>query len=140
MGTYASAADARARTEIPDDPAVVSDARLEELIADAEDLVDRLVGPRAASSTTGRKWNVDPSSALGAGAVDALKRSTVELVVASYLDPTAFDPPAGESVSGPDFSVTNAAAATPRAQRVLRAAAARLDSFGLRVLSARARA
>lgn len=134
MGIYALVADVRARTEVPD-AAPPSDAALEELIADAEDLVDRLVGPRRSSSDTGRKFA--PAN-LSTAAADALKRSTVELAVASYLDPEAFDPPAGKSVSGPDFSISDGAGATPRAQRVLRAAAGRLDAQGLRTLTARA--
>lgn len=139
MGIYATVADARARTEVPDDPGELSDARLEELIEEAELLVDRLVGVRAASSTTGRKWNVAAGTALSAGAVAALRASTVDAVVALVVDPEAFSPPAGESISGPDFTVTKAAAATPRGQAALRKIASRLDSFGLRVLTARAR-
>ena len=136
MGTYATVADVRAREEVPD-AAPPSDAAIEELIADAEDLVDRLVGARAASQTTGRKW-YPPN--LSSAQADALKRSTVDLAVAAYVDPAAFDPPAAKTVKGPDFELTEAAATTPRAQRAMRAAAGRLDALGLRVLTARARA
>lgn len=139
MGTYATVADLRARSEVPD-AAPPSDAELEELIADAEDLVDRLVGARAASSTTGRKWNVAAGTILAAAAIDALKRATVLLAVSAYVEPGAFNPPLGGTVSGPDFTVTNPAGATPRAQSALRQAAGLLDSQRLRVLAARARA
>lgn len=131
---YATLADARANSSIPD-AAPPSDEVLADLIVAAEDLVDRLIGPAAASSTTGRK--VTPAG-LTAGRRELLKRATVVLTVAMYLDPGAFDLPTVGTEKGPDFerTVPLQGRELPASADIIRAAEL-LDRAGLRVLTAR---
>lgn len=135
MGIYATVADVRARPDVADDR---DEAEVELAIGHAEDLVDRLVGPRTASATTGRKWNVAAGTGLSVAAVDALRDVTAELAALELNDAGAFTPPAGESVSGPDFSISAPSSRSPAASAAIDRAAAKLDALNLRVRGARA--
>lgn len=131
---YAAVADLRADSRIDD---AYNATKATEALTSAEDLVDRLVGPRTADTTTGRKF-VLPGS-YTAGQVAALKRATVLLAAELVLNPAAYDPPAGKTVKGPDFELTEAAALTPAAARTVRQVAELLDANRLRVKTARLR-
>lgn len=135
MGVYATVAELRADPNVGNaDPP--SDATLEGYIGDVEDLVDRLIGPRALVTTgtaIGRKY--DPAG-LSDVKVDALRRATVALAVELVKSPAAFDPPRAQSVSGPDFSMTNLAGLAPASTKAVIRAAAILDGANLRVTRA----
>lgn len=133
---YATVAELRADPDVPDSEPP-TDATLEALIVEAEDLVDRLIGPRDVRPDTGRKYDATDTGGLTAGQRDALRRATLALAAEAYADPMAFLPPAGGSISGPDFSVSNPAPGTPRGRAELRRVAGLLDANALRVTRAR---
>lgn len=135
MPTYATADDLRADPDVADDlDEAVANKRLEA----AEDLVDRLVGPRLAGAN-GRKWNIAAGTGLSTEAVNALRDATVLLAVEEVKDPAAFTPPAGDSISGPDFTISKPNRVGPAGELAIRRAAAKLSAHGLRVTGARAR-
>lgn len=129
---YATAAELRADPDVPDD---LADNRAVKLLNSAEDLVDRLVGPRPTRADTGRK--LDPAG-LSAEARDALRDVTVLLAAEEYADPAVFLPPPGGSISGPDFTISDVAG-NPAAVRILERVVAALDAHGLRALGGRLR-
>lgn len=128
---YTTAAELRADPDVPDD---LDDARAVKLINSAEDLVDRLVGP-GVGFAGGRK--LEPAR-LTADAREALSEVTTLLAAEEYADPAAFLPPAGRSISGPEFSVSDVAG-NPAGIRALERAAAILDAHRLRSLGGRLR-
>lgn len=132
MATYATVADLRADPSVADAPPP-TDAELEVILVRAEDTVDRLIGPRPAGAN-GRKY--DPAGILSAPHADALKRATLAIAVTAAGAPDAFDPPPAQSVSGPDFTLTNLLAGTAGGRAALERAAGILDAHGLRVLRA----
>ena len=93
---------------------------------------------RRAYASTGRLFDVGATGGLSAVQIAALRDVTVALAAEEYLDPGAFAPAAGESVSGPDFSVSGIRNGSPAGAAALRRAAGTLDRIGLRRLTARA--
>lgn len=128
---YTTVAALRADPDVPDD---LDEARAIKLINSAEDLVDRLLGPGIAFAGA-RK--LDPAR-LTADARDALSTITALLAAEEYADPVTFLPPAGRSISGPDFSISDVAR-NPAGVAILERAAAVLDAHGLRALGGRLR-
>lgn len=130
---YTTVEALRADPDVPDD---LDEAQATKLINSAEDLVDRLVGPGVhAGADTGRKLS---PARLSADASDALSTITALLAAEEYADPATFLPPAGRSISGPDFSISDVAG-NPVGVRLLERAAATLDAHGLRALGGRLR-
>lgn len=121
---YLTAAELKADPGIPD---AMADADALALIENAEDQVDELLGARAVDETTGRK--------VVQGDVETwrwtkLKRATLKLAVRLYADPKLADGERWASVSGPDFSVSDAVG-----QRFGRDVEAALNQSGLRRLT-----
>lgn len=134
---YATVAELRASTSIPDAPPP-SDDTLAELIVEAEDLVDRLVGPRSVDTVSGRKWDAAAGHGLTTAQRTLLTRATVLLAVALYEDPTSFLLPTVGTEKGPDFERTvPLQGREPIGTAVLVRAAELLGNAGLRVLTAR---
>lgn len=137
MATYATVEALRADPAIGDaDPP--TDATLEARLVDAEDLIDRVIGPHGIDEATGR--------ALIPGDLDdwrtaKIARATIILARTAITTPGAFDPPAGGTIEGPVFKVSNITGGmSPAGTTALRAAVALLDQAGVRRLTARARA
>lgn len=136
MGIYATVADLRADPAIPD-AAPPTDAELEAKIADAEDLIDRLLGPVGVDAATGRALT---PSVLADWQAGKLERATVILARTAYADAAAFAPPRAKSIEGPSFKLTDLRGGmSPAGEVALRQAVALLDQAYLRRLAARAR-
>ena len=135
MGTYATLDDLRADPDVADDLAAdVGEAR----IADAEDLIDRILGYYGTDPNTGRK--LIPAD-LEAWRADKLKRATLKVAVTLVGDPGALLPPVAQTIQGPVFTLTNVTGnMKPAGTSAVRAAVALLDQANLRRLTARARA
>lgn len=132
MGTYATVADVRADPTVPD-TAPPDDATLEGYIRTAELAVDRLVGPRAVNTlgpAIGYKY--DPALLPDVGK-NALRDAVVLIAVELVAHPDALDRPRAQTISGPDFTLTNLAGVGPAMSRALEAAVVVLDNVGLRV-------
>lgn len=132
MGAYATVADLRADPTVPD-AAPPDDATLEGYIRTAELAVERLIGPRGVTTVgAAAGYKYDPAR-LPATGVDALREAVVVIAAELVRNPEALDRPRAQSISGPDFSMTNIAGVAPAAARALEAAVAILDNVGLRV-------
>lgn len=98
---YAQASDLRA--ELGVDAGVLPDDQAQNLITDAEDIVDNLLGAWRINLTTGRK--IFETNVL-AWQFAKLTRATVKLAGQMYARPDLFTARQYESQKGPDFTVT----------------------------------
>ncbi len=100
MLTYATADELRA--ELGVDEAALSDEAAERLLADAEDRVDALLGPRRVDPATGRK--VDPlDAAIEDWQLGKLSRATVKAAARAHSNPDLATAATHYRVKGPDF-------------------------------------
>lgn len=134
MTVYLTAAELKADDRVDDG---LADAKADRIIDEVEDLVDRLAPMRRAGAN-GRRFDLTDTT-LSAVQVAGLKAIVINLAVELVDDPAAFDPSPGQSVTGPDFSISLVRDATPRGQRALIRAAGSLDRLELRSLTASAR-
>lgn len=130
---YATATELR--TELDVTALILTDAAAEKLIADAEDLVDTMLGGWEPDTTTGRKiTQTDVETWQWA----KLKRATVKVAANLHRNPGVLSSAQWDEVKGPDFWFVGriggplAAIATP-------IVLALLDDSGLRRLAGRAR-
>lgn len=127
---YAQPADLRA--ELGVDSSVLDDDAALKLIADAEDVVDSLLGAWPIQITTGRK--IDPTlHGILSWQIGKLTRATVKIAALVHATPDIFTQRQYTSVSGPDFTVSG-----PVSGLLGTHVLAILDSSGLRRLTTRA--
>lgn len=134
MGIYATAVELRGELGLEaDDTDGLSDLEAERILKAAERRLDRIAGPLV-TRANGRKY--DPAT-LADVHRNAVRDATVIIAAAARRD--AQEPRAVKREQGPDFTVDYADAPTPALDDAVREAAAELDRFGLRALTATAR-
>ena len=118
------------RTELGIDEATLGDTAATNIIMDAEDLIDHLLGFWPVDETTGRKIVEDD---VETWQWDKLGRATVKLAAKLYSDSSVLEGRTWDSVSGPDFSFSGAIGSEVNSQVTMI-----LDGTGLRRLMGRA--
>lgn len=135
MGIYATVAQLRAEPEVPDAPPP-SDADLEALIAQAEDLLDDWLGAWSVQTTGPSAGRKIAEGDIEAWQWEKLGRATSRLAARLHANASIGEAPEWDTVSGPDFSRSGWRGLRRRMPEV----AALINATGLRNLSGRASA